>query len=297
MSMKVNTTYEPYSQEPEYIEANREMLKTLDLSRVKRVLDLACGTGLMTDLLTQLKPDIAVNGVDISAEQIGIGSRLFKEKGLFVADEAALQAALAAGKGAVMLREGSAMELPFADATFDMAMMGNAIHLMPDKDVFVQGLNRVLKPGAPFAFNSVFFTGTFGEGTEAVYTEWMKGAVNILMEMNEQRKRDGLPPIPRKRGKVGKAFDKDWRTPEEWGSLFEKFGFKIVRNYKRPVEISQRGLELVGAYGGLAEVLMSGYPVEIASECLQRAVGPAFEKMNVKHITRYWLEMTAVKQG
>ena len=54
-------------------------------------------------------------------------------------------------------------------------------------------------------------------------------------------------------------------------------------------------LLLVGAYGGLAEVLMSGYPVEIASECLQEAAGRAFRNAGIKEVERYWLEVTAVK--
>ncbi len=59
--------------------------------------------------------------------------------------------------------------------------------------------------------------------------------------------------------------------------------------------ISRRGLELVAAYGGLAAVLMSGYPVEVASQCLQQAVGRAFDKLQVEDVPRYWLEVTAAK--
>ncbi|MEO0973523.1 MAG: class I SAM-dependent methyltransferase, partial [Pseudomonadota bacterium] len=295
--MEVVTTYEPYAQEPEYIGANKALLETIDLAPVKRVLDLACGTGLMTDLLMQLKPGIAVNGIDLSGESLSIGRRQLKEKGLLVESQEALDEAAAAGRSAMYMVEGSAMDLDhFADNTFDMCMIGNAIHLMPDKAQFVRNVFRVLKPGAPFTFNSVFFTGTFGEGSEPVYKEWMMGAVNILMEKNAERAKAGEAPIKRQRGKAGKAFDKDWKTPEGWSSLLEEAGFEVERVYKRPIPINQRGLELVGAYGGLAEVLMSGYPVDVASECLQYAVGPAFEKMGVSEVVRYWLEVTGVKK-
>jgi len=64
---------------------------------------------------------------------------------------------------------------------------------------------------------------------------------------------------------------------------------------RRDGTISQRGLELVGAYGGLAEVLMSGYPVEVASECLQRAAGRAFERLGIESVPRNWLEVVATK--
>ncbi len=296
--MEVVTTYEPYAQEPEYIGANKALLETLPVDTVHRVLDLACGTGLMSDLLMQIRGDnsVIVNGIDLSDESLEIGRRQFREKGLLAESEEQLVAAADAGRSAIHMVQGSAMDLPFADNTFDLAMIGNAIHLMPDKDLFVQNVQRVLKPGAPFTFNSVFFTGTFGEGSEPVYTEWMKGAVLMLNEKNAALLKEGKPAIKRVRGKFGKAFDKDWKTPEGWSELLEKHGFEIDRVYKRPIPITQRGLELVGAYGGLAEVLMTGYPVDVASECLQYAVGPAFEKMGVTEVTRYWLEVTGVKR-
>jgi len=294
--MEVNTTYEPYSQEPEYIETNRDLLLTLDLGPVQRVVDLACGTGLLSDLLLQIKPTLAIYGTDISRESLDIGRRQFQEKGLLAADLAAWHAAAAAGKGTVLMIEGSADTVAMDSGIFDMGMIGNAIHLMPDKNKFLQEVRRLLKPGAPFLFNSVFFTGTFVEGTEGIFAEWMKEAVSILNTKNEALKAAGQKPIMRVRGKAGKAFDKGWLSPEEWAALLEQNGFQVTRNYKRSVPISQRGLELVGAYGGLAEVLMSGYPVEVASECLQAAVEPAFKTLGVSEAPRYWLEMTAVKR-
>jgi len=293
--MQVNTTYEPYSHEPEYIEANRALLDTLPIDGVKRVLDLACGTGLLSNQLFQIKPDITVNGVDLSKESLDIGRKEFTEKGMLVDSQAELDKAAAENRSAIMMVEGSAMELTFPEDTFQLAMMGNAIHLMPDKDQFLQGVYRVLAPGGHFTFNSVFFAGTYEEGTEPFWTDWLREAVNVLNEKNAARVAAGEKPVPRQRGKSGHAFDKGWLTPEGWKETLERNGFQVERVYKRSVPISQRGLELVGAYGGLAEVLMSGYPVEIASECLQEAAGRAFRNFGIKEVERYWLEVTAVK--
>jgi len=237
--MEVVTTYEPYSEEPEYIGANKALLETMKLGSVKRVLDLACGTGLLTDLLLDMCPQgVTVNGRDISTESLDIGRRLFRKKGLLANDAAALEAAARSGKTAVLLEEGSAMELEFPANTFDVAMIGNAIHLMPDKDVFVSGVSRVLKPGGQFAFNSVFYTGTFAPGSEAVYAEWMKEAVLILGQMNEERRRAGQEPIKRVRGKFGRAFDKDWKTPEQWTEILERNGLKVTRVFNRPIPLT-----------------------------------------------------------
>jgi ubiquinone/menaquinone biosynthesis C-methylase UbiE len=294
---KVSATYEPYSQEPEYVDANRAMLETLSLEDTTRVLDLACGTGLLSDLLLQIRPGLAINGVDLSSESLDIGRRLFAEQGILAADQAALDRSLESRESAILLEEGSADELRFDDDTFDLAMMGNAIHLMPDKPAFINGVHRVLKPDAPFVFNSVFFSGTFAEGTEKLYSEWMKEAFVLLMKKNTERIAAGQKPFARKRGLHGKAFDKGWMSPEEWQALLQNCGFRVVRTFKRPVAITRRGLQLVGAYGGLAEVLMSGYPVEVASECLQEASGIAFDKLGLNEVERYWLEIEAHKTG
>jgi ubiquinone/menaquinone biosynthesis C-methylase UbiE len=292
--MKVNTTYEPYSQEPEYIEANRLLLQQLPLEGVHKVLDLACGTGLLTDLLLQMKPGLDVTGIDLSAESLGIARAMFREQGVLIEDGAG-EASQANGRGRVRLIEGSADDLPFPAASFDLVMIGNAIHLMPDKDRFLQAVARVLKPGGSFTFNSVFYSGTFAPGSETIYAEWMKEAMLELNARNETLRRSGKPTIPRVRGKAGRAFDKGWLSGKEWQAKLAEHGLRVTRNYDCPMTISQRGLELVGAYGGLAEVLMSGYPVEIASECLQVAVGRAFQKLGVREVARNWLQITAVR--
>lgn len=294
---QVNTTYEPYSQEPEYIETNRELLKKISLGSVCKVLDLACGTGLLTDLILELKPDLAVYGIDISRESLEIGRRKLQHKGLLASDRASWERAIGSDQGIVMFAEGSADHLDFESNYFDLAMMGNAIHLMPSKDKFLQEVRRVLAPRGIFIFNSVFFVGTFAEGTEAVFAEWMKESINILNSKNQELREAGKPPIPRKRGMVGRAFNKGWLSPMEWEEVLSRNGFEVTDNCKRLVPISQRGLELVGAYGGLAEVLMSGYPIEIASECLQKAVSHVFSNFGIMEIPRYWLEVTAIKSS
>lgn len=295
--MDVITSYEPYAQEPSYIEANEALIAALPLDGVTRVLDLACGTGLMSRLLLERAPGLAITGIDLSEESLAIARKDFSAKGLLVEDATALEHAVGSGRGAIRLLHGSATDLgALPGAHFDLCIMGNAIHLMPDKDAFLQGVGRVLRPGARFAFNSVFFTGTFPPGSEAQYREWMMQAVEALNEHNAARVERGERPIGRKRGQVGRAFDKDWRTPEQWAETFERNGFATERVERRSVPISQQGLELVGAYSGLAEVLMSGYPVDVASECLQVGARRMFAKLGISEIGRLWLELTAVRQ-
>ena len=290
----VDTTYEPYSQDPGYIEANTSLVEAIPLDGVTRVADLACGTGLLSGLLIGRKPTVAIAGIDLDPVQIGIAQRTFP--GPVLSSLGEVREAAAAGQGGAWFTAGSAMKLPFDDGEIDLVVMGNAIHLMPDRTQFLAEVARVMRPGGRFVFNSVFYVGTFVPGTEAVFSEWMKEAVAVLAEMNEARAAKGEAPVPRVRGKVGKAFRKDWLSGDGWSAALDTAGFDTDYRADRPVPISEEGLGMVGAYGGLAEVLMSGYPVDIASHCLQEAAPRAFRKLGISEVPRNWLELRASRR-
>lgn len=291
-SIEVNTTYEPYANEPEYIETNKALIDQIDLSGVSHVADLACGTGLLSGLLLDREPKLAICGIDLDAEQIGIARRHFAEKGRLAGS---LEDWRTDGAGRAHFQAGSADELPLRDGEVDLVTMGNAIHLMPDKDKFLREVARVLRPGGRFIFNSVFFVGTYPAGSETLYNEWLKQSVIVLDEMNKARIAKGEPPIPRVRKTKagGRAFAKGWLSGEGWGEKLQAAGFAVDYTGVREMLISRRGLQLVGAYGGLAEVLMSGYPVDIASACLMQGADRAFDLMGVESVPRNWLEVKA----
>lgn len=294
--MQVVASYEPFSQQPEYIEANREFLRSLPVDSVRRVLDLACGTGTLSELFLELQPLAGIVGIDLSRESLEIARELFLKKKLLVEDYAGLNAALASGKGSVQLIEGSAYDLTLDSQTMDLVLMGNAIHLLPDKDKLLQGVGRVLCAGGLFAFNSCFFVGTYPEGTESVYTEWIKEALAIVTSKDQELRQSGEVGILRQRGKGGRAFSKGWMSPEQWREALKRNGFDVLREYQRTVMLTQHSLETIGAYAGFAEVMLSGYPVEVASEALQEAAGRAFRNLEIKEIPRLWLEITAFKK-
>jgi len=285
-----DTTYEPYLRDPGYIAANAALIDGVDLDGVDRVADLACGTGLLSGLLHARRPDAKIAGIDLDPVQIDIARRSFP--GPVVAGLAALRDT--AG-GAATFDVGSAMDLPFADGEIDLVVIGNAIHLMPDRAAFLRGVARVLRPGGQLVFNSVFYVGTFVPGTEPLFTEWMRQAVLTLARINAERAARGEKPVPRVRGTGARAFRKDWLSAADWRAALQAAGIETVACTDRPVPISREGLAMVGAYGGLAEVLMSGYPVEIASECLMRAAPVAFDTLGIDEVPRNWLEMRGVR--
>ena len=291
----VNTTYEPFSREPEYIEANRGLVQRQSLDGVRHILDLACGTGTISALLLEAAPQAHLNGIDYDPVQIELATKEFEALGYEVRHGFELTEDVINGKPVLVFAVGSADELPFPDETFDCVTIGNAIHVMPDKAKFFKAVNRVLKKGGLFGFNSAFYAGSYPEGTERHTYEWLKEATYYIETKNARLKAEGKPIIKRKHGTTRGAFQNRWQSPQEWRDLLAKYGLDAHDVYERRVMLDERCLAAVGAYGGLAEVVMSGYPVEQASEALQATAGIALQRTGVDLLPRNWLEVWATK--
>lgn len=286
MSSHVNTTYEPFSHEPEYIEANRAFVLRQPLTGVQRFLDLACGTGTVSELLLEQAPQAHLNGVDYDPVQIELSTQRFTNLGYEVRHGFELTDAYAAGKPVLVLAVGSADELPFPEASFDCVTIANAIHMLPDKPRLLAAVARVLRPGGVFGFNSAFYAGSMPPGTDRIYMDWIKIASDMLAQKQ----------IKRRRGTARGAFKNPWFTPADWSQMLADAGMQVHDLNERVVELNARSFGLVGAYGGLAEVLLSGFPVEEAAAALEAAAQPAMDASNATVVPRNYLEIWATRQ-
>jgi len=104
------------------------------LERPPRVLDVACGTGILLKELLERVPGIAVYGVDASADMLA-------------------QARIALnGQPRVQLEQvevgaGETANLPYAQGSFDLITFTNALHDMPEPVGILEGLMQPLTPG------------------------------------------------------------------------------------------------------------------------------------------------------
>jgi len=108
---------------------------TLEMSGVRegqRVLDLAGGTG---DLSALFAPAVGPSGMvvlaDINPHMMGVGRDRLLDQGL----------------AQVEFCRTCAEALPFADASFDCAVIGFGLRNFTDKDAALRELNRILAPG------------------------------------------------------------------------------------------------------------------------------------------------------
>jgi SAM-dependent methyltransferase len=93
-----------------------------------RWIDIGCGNGAFTELLVERCAPVEVQGIDPSEAQLA-----------FARSRPAARVA--------EFRNGSAMELPFADGSFDAAVMALVIFFVPDPGKGVAEMARVVRPG------------------------------------------------------------------------------------------------------------------------------------------------------
>ena len=292
----INTSYEPFSRQPEYIAVNRGFVESLRIMQCNHIVDLACGTGTLSDLIVETYPATCIVGLDLDRESLLLGRKHFRDMGLMGDEGRCASTATRPRKPQMILLQGTADCLPLLDESVEAVVMGNSIHNLPDQDLLLREIHRILKPEGIFAFNTSFFAGTFPPGTENLYHEWLKLSLGYVLAKDEELRRQGLPDIKRKRGTSHQAFSKQWPTPAEYTRILLRNNFEVKWYCHRTMMMNQHSLETVGAYAGLACVLLSGYPVELACEALKASAGPAFKAMGLTEVRRLWLELVAIKK-
>jgi SAM-dependent methyltransferase len=110
------------------------ILRAARIEAGDRVLDLACGSGIYTRPLARQANAGTVVGLDLSLPMLRYASRRVRQEGL----------------DNVVLIRGTALQLPFASARFDLVNCCGALHLFPDMPGALREILRVLKPGGGF---------------------------------------------------------------------------------------------------------------------------------------------------
>ncbi|MBE2244215.1 MAG: methyltransferase domain-containing protein [Burkholderiaceae bacterium] len=297
----VDTTYDRFAHDPAYVAANRAFVERLPLASVKRILDLACGTGAVGQLMLAAAPEAGLYGIDLDPVQIGLAADNYTRLGYAVGRIDGPSGTLPAQRGRrVDLAVGSATDLPFAAGSFDCAMIANAIHLIDDKAALAASISRVLEPGGLFAFSSGFYAGCWPPVTQQVYYEWLKEATAWIARHSAERVAAGEAPIRRVRGKSQLspvAYGNRWLTPDEWRQLLSEQGFDVIDLNERAVMFNHHSLASVGAYSGLAEAQLSGYPVEVASQALAETAVLALDSAGVTEVQHNWIEICARRRA
>jgi ubiquinone/menaquinone biosynthesis C-methylase UbiE len=112
------------------------MLNVLTLRPGDRVLDIACGTGLVSLRMAEaVDKEGVVVGTDISGEMVGAARRIAAERGV----------------GNARFERSDAEALPFESGFFDAAACALGLMYVPDPVRALREMRRVLRPGGKAA--------------------------------------------------------------------------------------------------------------------------------------------------
>ncbi|GLX68981.1 demethylmenaquinone methyltransferase [Paenibacillus glycanilyticus] len=107
-------------------------MRKMNVQPGQTALDLCCGTCDWTIALAKASGTGNISGLDFSQNMLDVGAVKVKNEGL---------------KEQITLVQGNAMELPFADNSFDYVTIGFGLRNVPDYLQVLKEMERVVKPG------------------------------------------------------------------------------------------------------------------------------------------------------
>lgn len=150
--------------------ATRELLAMLAPLPGDHVLDIGCGIGGPARWIAKTA-GCRVTGIDLVPAFCDAGTALCAATGQ---------------SGSVTIRNGDALALPFADATFDRAYSQNVAMNIADKKAMYREALRVLKPGGTLALSNL---GAGAAGPPYYPTPWAADAgASFLATLDETRR-------------------------------------------------------------------------------------------------------------
>jgi ubiquinone/menaquinone biosynthesis C-methylase UbiE len=165
------------------------------LGRRPRVLDVACGTGVLLKWLLEQVPDMEAYGVDASADMLEQARAALKDQPHVHLEQAEVDASETAN-------------LPYAPGMFDLITFTNALHDLQEPGATLSGLKRLQAPDGQLVMED--FARRIGPFPWAAF-EWVLGRVegrqvhaSTLAEAQSLCEQAGL------RVACGKAFTVNW---------------------------------------------------------------------------------------
>lgn len=264
-------TFEAFSRYDFYRRVNEDLVDTTLQVRaaaqvpIQRALDLACGTGAVTQLLVErlrkFKQPVEVIAVDPS--------------------ESALEKARRLVGNAARFARGTAQAFSSVASGVDIVLFCNAIHLLPDKDHVLAEVRNALNREGVLGFNTSFYEGCYAPGTERFYKLWMLRSLQML------KQETGMRPD---RTKVEAM---RWLSPEEYRELLERHDFKIESMEAEQAMMTCESWQDISHYSEFASGALPGVPVDVAIPILTRSVAQAYDELGITELPRNWLQVVA----
>ena len=266
--------FSKFSDNDFYSNVNKALINSLDLESDLKIVDLGCASGGISKIIIdKLQNTNCINSSIIAVDHSKDALNEAQFNLQSVSDSMVTFVQSRYEEFSSKIKE-----------KVDLVVLCNAIHYLDDKELVIQDVMKILKPNGRFAFNSSFFDGAHPEHTKGFYRKWMFKAMKILSREFKMR------PI-----KTDKIESRVQLTPSQYQGVLENCGMKIINTKIRTVEVPLDGWLDISGFKDFIEGIMPGIKLDIASQCLQKAVKETFDEMKITFVNRNWMEVIAVK--
>jgi ubiquinone/menaquinone biosynthesis C-methylase UbiE len=267
-----NFTFTKFSKNVFYSKLNARLVDMAGVGSSQRIVDLACGTGGVTQLILERlrgAKESVIIAIDHSATALKQAMENLKD----------------ARDSAVHFVQSRVEPLSeTVKESVDTIFFCNAIHYVTDKDALLAEISKTLKPGGQFAFNTSFFEGGQPPDSLAFYRKWMLKASRTL------RRDYGLAPTA-----SNKVESRRHLTPDQYRELMESHSLRVVKQEIDEVKVPLEGWLDISTFEDFIIGIMPGVPLDKASAALMKGVTETFRDMEIDHVTRNWLGVVAVR--
>jgi ubiquinone/menaquinone biosynthesis C-methylase UbiE len=137
-----------------------QVYRNIDLTEVKELLEVGCGVGAQSNILLRRFPKIKLTGIDFSDKQLAAAKELLS--------------GVPYAKGRFRLQQMNAQQMTFKAKSFDGAFLCWVLEHVPDPQLVMKEVRRVLKPGGVVYItevtNSSFFLNPYSPN---LWKYWM----------------------------------------------------------------------------------------------------------------------------
>tara|TARA_Y100000590_G_scaffold459397_1_gene616276 strand:- start:24757 stop:25587 length:831 start_codon:yes stop_codon:yes gene_type:complete len=268
-------SFSSFSKLPFYKKINKRLLDLAKIENQKSIVDLGCGTGLITKLiLKKIKKDAndcIVYAVDHSSNALKTASEEIGEK-----KQATVK---------FIHSEVQNLKEVLKDKV-EAVIYCNSIHYVPDKLSLIKQIKNQLKSDGIFVFNTSFFEGSHPPETHKFYRKWMIRSLRVL------KTEYGLSP-----DKSAKVESRKQLTPEEYISILENAGFNVVVKDIQRIEVPKDGYHHISGFSDWIEGILPGVPLDKGCDVLQKSLKDVWDDMKLSSVPRLWLSISAVKKN
>lgn len=153
------------------IKIAEQLFHQVNLSDVKRVLEVGCGVGVLSSYLAD-KYSWSVTGIDIDSEQIEIAR---KDQG---------------ENEYLKFVEADASKLPYGNNEFDLVLSFDVLHHIPNWVMTIEEVNRVLKPNGFYVLSDLAFSNFLVKNFRGLLSKF--GGLFTVDDINHQFQMDNF---------------------------------------------------------------------------------------------------------